>query len=513
MPMLPVPKFEPGRSRYNTSVTDDVLNVLPVADGYAPLPGPKPFIPAYEILADEDGNPLANEDDEILIVGPGGVPLTGIISLPGTLGGIYIKTADNTQIIIVGTQTALWRLTADNTWEDISGPSAPYDVGIDRRWSFAMFGSTLLAQNFSDPEQKYDIISDSAFSDNPTAPRCAFVSVFGPFVIRGCLVDDVTAVQWSAPEDIASNEAGIDNSDIQGIPEGGIVNGILPITAGFIVFMRDSIHLMRFAPESGLVFVRNLVTNYRGCIAPYSIRSLGQDDFVFYAQDGFFRGLPMAPIGAERIDPWIQETVDYSSRLTMITGTDFRRKTVWFRYMNSGAAPVLLGYQWQLDLWTKSDADLADMFQAETYGVTIDQMDNYFATIDEIDVPYDSSFWDGGSTDLAGITSDGFLAFMNGAALAARIATNDISFNGMTRSFVNGCRANTDAENFTATLSSANYRGASFTAKNPVSPTTRSRFLSIRGNGAVHRILFEIPQGEDWSTFTDFTPDAVPSGS
>jgi hypothetical protein len=513
MPTLPVPKFEPGRARYNSAVTDDVLNVLPAADGYKPLPGPKAFVPAFEVLTDAgDDAVLGTEDDEVLITGPGGAALTGEVNLPGTLGGIYVKTADGTQVIVVGTQTGLWRLAADSTWEEISGPSAPYSVGVDKRWSFALFGTTILAQNFSDPEQQYDIITDSAFSDNATAPRCAYIGVFGPFVIRGCLVDDETAVQWSAPEDFTSNEAGIGNSDMQPIPEGGVVTGIIAVSTGFVAMMRESIHLMSFAPDSGLVFTRTIVTNYRGCIAPYSIRALGQDDFVFYAQDGFFRGIGQTPIGAERIDPWFQETVDYSARLTMITGTDFRRKTVWFRYLDSSSTPVLLGYQWQLDQWTKSDADLADMFQAETYGVTIDQMDNFFATIDDINVPYDSSFWDGGAPDLAGMTSDGFLAFMNGEALAARIATNDITFNGMKRSFVNGGRAVTDAVNFTAQLSSANYRGAEFLAKSPVSPTTRSRFLSLRGDGQVHRVLFEIPEGEDWSTFNEFEIEAVPSG-
>jgi len=513
MPPIPVPKFEPGRARYNPAVTDDVLNVLPAADGYKPLPGPKAFVPAFEVLTDAgDDGVIGTVDDYLLVTGPGGAALSGEVHLPGTLGGIYVKTKDGTQVIIVGTQTGLYRLASDNTWEDVSGTSGPYNVGAEKRWSFALFGSTILAQNFSDPEQKFDIVTDSVFSDNPTAPRCAYLSVFGPFVLRACLVDDETAVQWSAPEDFTSNVAGVNNSDIQPIPEGGIVQGIVPVSTGFVVLMRESIHLMSFAPSSGLVFTRSIVTGYRGCIAPYSIRTLAQDDFVFYAQDGFFRGLGMSPIGAERIDPWFQETVDYSNRLTMITGTDFRRKTVWFRYMASTDTPVLLGYQWQLDQWTMSDADLADMFQAETYGVTIDQMDDFFSTIDDINVPYDSSFWDGGAPDLAGMTSDGFLAFMNGESLPARIATNDLTFNGMKRSFVNGARATTDAVNFTAQLSSANYRGATFTAKAPVSPTSRSRFLSLRGDGQVHRVLFEIPEGEDWSAFNEFEIDAVPSG-
>lgn len=512
---MQVPKFEPGRARYNMAVTDDVLNVLPAADGYKPLPGPKAFIPAFEILSDAgDDGLLGTEDDALIVTGPGGAALSGEIQLPGTLGGIYVKTADGTQVIIVGTQTGLYKLATDNTWVEISGASAPYSVGVEKRWSFALFGTTILAQNFSDPEQKYDIITDSVFSDNTTAPRCAYISVFGSFVIRGCLIDDKTAVQWSAPENFASNEAGIDNSDIQPIPEGGVVQAIIPMSYGFDVLMRDTRHIMSFAPDSGLVFKRTPIDGSKGCIAPYSVAKIGVDDYVFYAQDGFTRvnGAGATMIGEERFDPWFQETIDYSARVAMVAGIDFRRRVLWQRVLMADGSYRLFGYRWSQDAWTQSNADLADMFQAETYGITIDEMDNFFATIDDVDVPYDSSFWDGGAPDLAGMTSDGLLAYMNGEPMAARISTNDIAFNGMKRAFVNGGRAVTDAVNFTAQLSSANYRGASFTAKNPVSPTSRSRFLSLRGDGQVHRVLFEIPAGEDWSTFNEFEINAVPSG-
>lgn len=518
MASIPVPKFEPGRARYNPAVTDDVLNVLPAVDGYKPLPAPREFIPAFEILSDAgDDGIIGTGDDELIVVGPGGAALSGEVQLLGTLGGIFVRLTDGTQALFVGTQTALYRLNfTDYTWEDVSGAAAPYSVGVNKRWSFALFGTTIYAQNFSDFEQKFNVSSDTVFSSNSTAPKCAYLSVFGSFLVRARLVDDETAVQWSGPEDPTSNVNGVGNSDTQSIPEGGEVTGIVPTSSGFVVFSRDCVSNMAFAPDSGLVFLRQTVTSYRGCIAPYSIIQLGQDDFIFYSKDGWFRGLAMDPIGAERIDPWFQENVDFTSRVAMIAGADYRRKVAWWRFLESDNTYRLLGYHWQLNQWTYSDADFVDMFRAETSGVTIDQMDNFFPTIDEIDIPYDSSFWQGGSPEFAGITSDGFLAFMNGAPMAARIATNELGFGkvgGMGRSFVNEVRLVSDATDVTLTHSTAEYRGASFIAKPALSQSSRSRRFPTRANGELHRFTLDFAEGADWTTATEIIVNAEPTAS
>lgn len=517
MPTMPVPKFEPGRSKFNSAVTDDVLNVLPAIDGYKPLPSLKAFVPAFEVLSDAgDDAVIGTEDDEIIITGPGGAALSGEVSLTGTLGGIFVRLTDGTQALFVGTQTALYRLNfTDFTWEDVSGSSAPYNVGAERRWSFVLFGNSVHAQNFNDPEQVFDVTSDSVFSDNATAPICAFLAVFGSFMVRGCLISDETAVQWSGPEDPTSNVAGVGNSDIQSIPEGGEVTGLVPMASGFVVFKRDSVNMMAFSPSSGLVFLRQVVSAYRGCIAPYSVQLLGQDDFIFFSKDGWFRGLGMTPIGAERIDPWFQETVSFESRIAMISGADYRRKVAWWRYLSADATSRLLGYNWQLDQWTFSDADLADMFQTETAGVTVDQMDSFFPTVDSVNVPYDSSFWDGGNPEFGGMNSSGFYVNMNGQPMAARITTNSLNFGrigGAGRSFVNEVRLGTDATDVTLTHSVATYRGAPMVAKSPISQSARSRRFATRGNGELHRLSFNFPDGSAWTTSTEILVNAVPSG-
>lgn len=514
MVALPVPKFEPGRARYNGSVTDDVLNVLPAIDGYKPQPGLQAFSPTLLFLTDENGNHLTDASDgDILVAGP----LSGAVTLSGTLGGIFVRLADGTQALFVGTQTALYRFNfTDYTWENVSrAVGGAYAVGADKRWSFAFFGTTVYAQNFNDTEQQFNVSTDTLFTDNATAPKCAYLAVYGAFLVRGRLLSDQTAIQWCSPENPASNVAGSGNSDQQSIPEGGEVTGLVPMSSGFVVFTRNGTHMMNFAPESGLVFVRQVVSPYRGCVAPYSIQVLGTDDFVFYSKDGWFRGLSMQAIGAERIDPWFQENASFDSRAAMVGGADYRRKLLMQRYLASDNTYRVLLYNWQLDQWSHSDIDLSDMFAAETAGVTIDQMDDFFATIDDVTVPYDSSFWDGGAPEMGGVNTDGYLVFMNGQPMAARIATNDLAFGrigGAGRSFVNEVRLITDATDVNLTHATAAYRGAPFVSKSPVSQSTRSRRFTTRAQGELHRFLFDIAAGNDWSTVTEMQINAAPTG-
>jgi hypothetical protein len=56
---LPFPPFEPDRSRFNGGVIPSVLNVLPVADGWAPLPGIAEFVlsAAAVIIVDPPPDP------------------------------------------------------------------------------------------------------------------------------------------------------------------------------------------------------------------------------------------------------------------------------------------------------------------------------------------------------------------------------------------------------------------------------------------------------------------------
>lgn len=162
----------------------------------------------------------------------------------------------------------------------------------------------------------------------------------------------------------------------------------------------------------------------------------------------------------------------------------------------------MLGYDWQLDRWCLSDQDLSDAGPLLTPGITWDGLDALYATIDDIDVPFDSRIFKGGSPAFAAFTTDNKLAYFTGSNQAATLQTAEIELNPGQRTFVNGGRAITDATSFTATIASSQFHGGAMTAKTAVSPSTRSGHLPFRCSGKLHQVTVNIPAGSVWSNIS-----------
>jgi hypothetical protein len=504
MTLIPIAAYEPDRSRYSMASSRELMNVVPVADGLAPLPGPTRYTQTLLFLTDADGNPLTGPSGTDFITTTS-IVFTSEMLLPSTpKGGFLGKLVDGTKALFVGTATAIYKFDFTTySWVDVTGASGPYSVG-ENRWSFAQFGNWVYAQNGYDPMQMFELGVSTVFEDNTDAPIGKYLAVVNDFLVTA----KTEEVQWSALNDPQSNDIGVNFADVQLFPEGNGITGIVPMSFGAAVMLNDGIERLDWNPGSGFVFTRTSVSKSRGAYAPYSICSIGPDDFVFYAKDGFFRGLSQQPIGAERVDRFVMDNVVDSDRRAIVASLDHIRKVVWFR-INLSSGPILLGYQWQLDKWCVSDMALQDIFRAETAAVTIDGADAFFASIDACDVTFDSSFWDGGTSEVAGIDEDGFLCFINGSSLEATITTSEFQMNGFARSMINGGHLAGDAANFEVTLSTAHYRGGSFTNKPVSTPSSRTKFVPLRGDGALHKLRTVIPAGESWTIVQGFDADVV----
>ena len=98
---IPFGPFEPDKSPFEASVSQNVVNALPVANGWGPMPG-------LSVISQPLPSPCR--------------------------GAVYVRTSTGTYSIIAGTETGLYRLdTTDYSWIDISGPSAPYSVPLRAR--------------------------------------------------------------------------------------------------------------------------------------------------------------------------------------------------------------------------------------------------------------------------------------------------------------------------------------------------------------------------------------------
>ena len=116
--IIPFPPFEPDKSPYDVNSSASVVNALPVANGWGPMPG-----------------------------------LTEISAALGSAcrGATFVRTSAGTYRIVAGTETGLYELNTTNfTWTDITGASGPYAVPEQDNWTMTRFGNTLLIHNIND---------------------------------------------------------------------------------------------------------------------------------------------------------------------------------------------------------------------------------------------------------------------------------------------------------------------------------------------------------------------------
>lgn len=487
--MIPFPEFAPDRSKFDPSVTDYVRNVVPSPNGYSPF---------------------------LSFSGVG----TAVPAAPR--GAIHFIDSLGDSHIFVGTETALYKWDPNTlTFTDVSGPSAPYAVANDERWSFCLFGDDVIASNKNDPVQTYTINSSTDFADLAgSPPDSRIVAVVGDHVVLGELSTQSRQVYWSGINAPAHWTVRSRGSDFQVFPDGGEIFAIIGFENGGLIIQREAIREMRRAasiPE--LIWEFQKVEENRGAIAPRSIASAGRDIF-YLARDGFYKyGEPSIPIGRNRIDRFVTDDLDDTFR-TFVEGTiNPGVKQVIWRYRSSDLVSAdtfltdrVLIYDWGIDRWSVADTQLTGVFSAGSPGFTLDNLDTLGFTLDTLPFSLDSAVWAGGIPLLAGFDPDYKLGFFQGAALEATLRTNVIGLFPGQRGFVRGFRPIADAATMTGRVAIQDKPGGATTWTESASANSTTGYIPIRRPGRYHRVEATIAAGETWTHAIGVEPDAAPEG-
>jgi len=471
--------YEPDRAIFNPGASTYVLNVVPVADGYGPLPD--------------------------LVVYSQALPSR-------CFGTVYVRSSTGSFSVIAGTQTALYLLNpATLAWTDISGPSAPYGVPDSERWSFARFGSTLIATNIGDAPQVYNVDAPLAFADlGGSPPQAKYVTVAGDFVMLGHLSGLPQRVRWSGVNDSAWWTSGERGSDFQDFPDGEDITGLFGDSVGAVVVQRRMFRVMTFDPASGFVFRTQVANPARGSIAPLSIVQIGPRDFVYLCEDGFFRGIQGQPIGAERIDRTFLATVDHDD-LQIVRGVaDPFKKIAWF----TDGVNNLFGYNWQLDRWTQAQNIATELAASVSVGYTLDAMTTAFGVLDNNIPPLDSRFWLGGAPTFAAFDTSNRLAFFAGTPQQATIRTADEQPTPGMRSFASpkGIRLLADTNTATIKVTTSDFPGGTRTQGSAISPSSVTGLFPCRRSGLLFASEVTIPAGTNWNHAIGVDYGAQPEG-
>jgi hypothetical protein len=275
MTVLPFADWRPDISNYQGTYSQTAQNVVPRGDGYGPF-----------------------EDF---------VAFTSALPAP-CRGFFYARKSDGTIAVFAGTATRLYQLNNTTfTWTDVSQGGAAYSsLPSTDHWQFAQFGNDVIAVQANVVPQVFDTTSSTAFATlGGSPPQARYIAVVGSFVVLSGLLSTPYRIQWSGLNAITTWTAGVNSSDFQDFPDGGIVRGVAGGEFG-IIFQETAMRQLVYTPGSPVIFTIERLTEDKGLMAPYSlIRAANQ--IFFLAPQGFqgmqSTGVPV-DIGKERfIEP------------------------------------------------------------------------------------------------------------------------------------------------------------------------------------------------------------------
>lgn len=466
--VIPFGKYAPDQSDYTPGNTTNILNVMPVADGWGPI-------------------------NDFTTYGTG---------LGSTCRGfITVRRADGDFDSYAGTTANLYKFNrTTSVWDDVTRSSGgDYAVPSGFAWSMVQFGSYLIATNGADVVQFINVDSGTNFAALAGSPPVArYVGVTNEFVVLLALSGELDKLQWSGIGDSEYWTIGQRLCDKQQLPDGGEITGFIGYETGGVVMQRNRMRAMTFAPSSGYTFTFSVLQNAIGSIGEPNIVAF-RNTFFFIADGGFYQGAEATPIGSEWVDKYLVDTADLALLQETQGAADPVNKIVWWVITKSDASTTLIGYHWLLKRWTISDMSATFVASGATPGYTMDSIDS-FGTIDTLPYSLDSRAWNGGDLSIAGFNSSGDFGFFQGNALEATIETNDISLGNGKRSFVQSARLISDAASgVTGKIAGRDNPGATLDWTSSLTPSSVSGKILARKRGRTHRSQWTIAAATTWA--------------
>src|SRR5262249_3531218 len=234
--MLPFGDYRPDLSAYQGASSQLIQNVVPRADGYGPFADFTAFTAA----------------------------------LPAACRGFfYARKTDGAIVVFAGTATKLYQLSnTDFSWTDVSKAGGSYTaLPSSDHWQFRRFGHLVLGVQANSGPRVFDVPSPSASADLGGAPpQARYIAVVGRFVVLSGLLSTPYRIQWSGLNGVTTWTSGVNSSDYQDLPDGGIVRGVAGGEIG-VILQESAIRRMVVAPGSPAIFNIERITEDKGLIA------------------------------------------------------------------------------------------------------------------------------------------------------------------------------------------------------------------------------------------------------
>lgn len=486
MPLLQWGEYKPDVSDYLGTASKNVLNAVPRGDGY----GPSPSFVAY----------------------------TGALAAACS-GAFYALKSDGSVVTFAGTSTKLYKL--NNTtyaWGDVSKASGTYSaLTASAQWQFAQFGNLVFATQANTALQVFDLSSSTEFADcGGSPPQAAYISVVGRFLVLSGLLSNPYRIHWSGLNATTTWTSGVNSSDFQDFPDGGIVRGVAGGEYG-IVFQDQAIRRMSYVPGSPLIFQIERITQDKGLFAPYSIVRAGEIIF-FYAGQGFYKippgGYP-EQIGREKVDRTFLADLDKGNIQLFMGAADPRSSRVYWAYKSTsgstGLYDKILGYDYLLERFFPIQASGEYLLGISQTGLTLESLDAISASIDAMTLSLDA-YATSVQPEIGQFSSAHLLGFFRGANLEATLESAEQGTDE-NRVTIRGFRAVTDAATHYGSVSYKDTPSATATAGTEVLVSSRTGRCDMMRDTRYSRFKVRVPAGTTWTFCAGVVPDITTSGT
>ncbi len=392
------------------------------------------------------------------------------------------------------------------SWSNVTRASGEYATATGERWRFAQFGNYVLATNYTDDVQAWNMTSSTRFADlGGSPPKARYVAVVRDFVVLGHLSTDGRGLHWSDINDATKWTPGTGSlSDVDSRPDGGPITGLVGGEVGYI-FQREGVTRMQFVPNSGEIFQFDKMESGRGCYAPDSLVHNGSMAY-YYGYDGFYNISLVTgasqPLGVGKWRDTVNKDIVSGTQQYMFAALAPNVPLYLCAYVSKDAVNQtipdrVLVYDWTIDEAALLDLKVCAMSRWLSAGFDLDSLDSE-GTMETLPHSLDSDAWKGGAPLLGIFSDDGKLSYPTGANMAATFVTADGQIKGR-RQFVAFTRPHIDANNLSVAIAARERDGDSVVYDETESIDETTGMVPALSSGNYFRAKITVPAGEDWT--------------
>lgn len=381
--------------KYQSGALTEAVNVIPVGKSYRSLPTES-------------------------------VVTTAAVS-GSVLAGFSTRLVNGLSKTYVGTSSAIYERNGA-AWDNVS--TGTYTIAAGNRWEFTQYASDVYAVSLDEGLVK-QTAGTGSFAAVSGGPSAACIANIRRWVVVGDLDESSTLiphkVKWSAiddPDDWTISEATQCGSQELDAKDGRV----MAIKGGEfgIILQQHAVTRMSYV-GAPIVWQFDKIDDRNGCEVSGSAVQVGR--VVYYLSHDGFRATDGSGeslnIGDNIVNNWFRANLSTANKASMRGAYNQEWRCVVWTFPSAsgdGTNDSFLMFHIPSGRWARGDYGAQVLFDGATSTVTLEGLDSYFASIEDVTPSLDDPFWMGGESKFLGV-SEGKLTAYEGTPGTARLET------------------------------------------------------------------------------------------